>query len=79
MSLCGPFPADYRDMLNNLWLKKLRELELPHDPNYEFTSLLGSPADIKKWQSDGLPIDMFSTENGVLITKGKRWALNIDQ
>ena len=78
MSLCGPFPADYRDDMGEHWLKKVKELELPHDPNYEFTSFLGSPPDIKKWQGYGLPIDQFSTQNGVCITKGKRWALNID-
>jgi dynein heavy chain len=25
-----------------------------------------------------LPTDTFSTENGVFVTKGLRWALNID-
>ena len=27
---------------------------------------------------NGLPSDKFSFENGVLVTKGLRWALNID-
>lgn len=27
---------------------------------------------------NGLPTDKFSTENGVFVTKGLRWALNID-
>ena len=27
---------------------------------------------------DKLPTDDFSTENGVFVTKGLRWALNID-
>jgi len=78
MSLCGPFPADYREDLTLLWLKKVRELDLPHDPQYEFCDFLGSQAAIKRWRMDGLPIDQFSTENGVCITKGERWALNID-
>ena len=78
MSLCGPFPADYREELILLWQKKVRDLELPHDPMYEFCDFLGSQAAIKRWRMDGLPIDQFSTENGVCITKGERWALNID-
>ena len=78
MSLCGPFPADYRSDLTKLWLKKVQELEIPHDSTYEFCDFLGTKATIKKWQQDGLPIDQFSTENGVCITKGDRWALNID-
>lgn len=32
----------------------------------------------RKWQQDGLPTDEFSTENGVFVIKGLRWALNID-
>ena len=27
---------------------------------------------------NGLPTDKFSFENGVFVTKGLRWALNID-
>lgn len=44
MSLCGPFPADYRDEMNKMWMEKVRELELPHDPEYEFCNFLGSKA-----------------------------------
>jgi len=32
----------------------------------------------RTWQLNGLPTDKFSTENGVFVTKGLRWALNID-
>ena len=78
LSLSGPFPADYREELSLSWLRKTRDLDIPHSPAYEFCDFLGNRATIKKWQADGLPIDAFSTENGVCITKGDRWALNID-
>jgi dynein heavy chain len=39
---------------------------------------LADKAIARKWQNDGLPTDDFSTENGVFVTKGLRWALNID-
>lgn len=32
----------------------------------------------RQWQINGLPTDKFSTENGVFVTKGIRWSLNID-
>lgn len=57
MSLCGPFPADYREELNKLWFGKVKDLELPYDDDYEFCEFLGNKATIKKWQGDGLPID----------------------
>ena len=49
MSLCGPFPADYREEMNEIWFKKVKELELPYDEKYEFCNFLGSKPDIKKW------------------------------
>ena len=32
----------------------------------------------REWQEKGLATDKFSTENGVFVTQGLRWALNID-
>jgi len=49
MSLCGPFPADYREEMNSLWLKKIKEIELPFEKSYEFCNFLGNKAAIKKW------------------------------
>lgn len=46
--------------------------------SYNFIDFLASKALARKWQQDGLPTDDFSTENGVFVTAGLRWALNID-
>jgi len=56
----------------------MKECELPYSPDYEFAEFLAGKAVARQWQRDGLPSDNFSTENGVLVTKGQRWALNID-
>ena len=34
--------------------------------------------DVRDWNIQGLPADAFSTENGVLVTRGTRWPLMID-
>lgn len=39
---------------------------------------MAGAAQARQWQVNGLPTDKFSTENGVFVTKGLRWALNID-
>lgn len=78
MSLNGPFPADYRDSLTWEWKKKIRKLSIPHSVTYAFSEFLSTAAQTRTWQVDGLPVDNFSTENGVMITKGNRWVLNID-
>ena len=36
------------------------------------------PTDSLVWSFQGLPDDPFSKDNGVLVTKGKRWPLMID-
>ena len=33
---------------------------------------------MRDWNIQGLPADAFSTENGVLVTRGTRWPLMID-
>lgn len=78
MSYCAPFPSEYRVALCNSWVEKINEEHIPYSSDYEFTEFLAGKAVARQWQRDGLPTDDFSTENGVLVTKGGRWALNID-
>ena len=39
---------------------------------------LANNEDVRDWNIQGLPADAFSTENGVLVTRGTRWPLMID-
>ena len=43
-----------------------------------FADFLVRPVEFLKWSLKGLPDDQFSKENGVLVTKGRRWPLMID-
>ena len=36
------------------------------------------PALVREWTMKGLPNDNFSTENGVIVTCGRRWPLMVD-
>jgi dynein heavy chain len=78
MSYAGPFPSDYRNLLNDLWLEKVTDERVLYTKGFQFSEFLASKAIARKWQQDGLPTDDFSTENGVFVTKGLRWALNVD-
>ena len=51
-----------------------------HDAAVSFTILdtLGEPVSIRQWNIQGLPIDTFSVENGIIVTKTRRWPLMID-
>jgi len=79
LSYGGPFNTEYRaDMLQNMWLPGIRKLEVPATENYSFANFLADPSDVRIWNIQGLPTDGFSTENGVMVTRGNRWALCVD-
>jgi dynein heavy chain len=78
MSYCGPFPSDYRNALNDHWYDKIVDEMISFTKNQGFAEFMASKALARRWQQDGLPTDEFSTENGVFVTRGLRWALNID-
>lgn len=78
MSYCGPFPSEYRDNLVQNWISIVELEKIPFTPNFDFAEFMAGAAVAREWQMQGLPTDMFSFENGVLVTKGLRWALNID-
>merc|ERR1719506_1233615 len=47
-------------------------------PGFSFADFLADPSIVRDWNLDGLPTDSFSTENGVLTTRGRRFPLLID-
>jgi dynein heavy chain len=79
LSYCGPFPSEYRSVLvKDSWLAQVRQLAIPSSPDFDFCNFLSNPEDVRDWNIQGLPQDAFSTENGVLVTRGTRWPLMID-
>ena len=79
MSYAGPFPSEYRDALvAKIWLPQVEALGIPASPAFDFALFLANPSDVRDWNIDGLPADAFSTENGVVVTRGNRWPLLID-
>lgn len=51
---------------------------MENDPKNRMISFLGEPIKIQSWNIAGLPKDDTSTENGIIIDKGRRWPLMID-
>ena len=41
-------------------------------------TVLGEPVKIRDWTIDGLPNDSFSIDNGIMMSKARRWPLLID-
>uniref|UniRef100_A0A803T305 AAA+ ATPase domain-containing protein n=1 Tax=Anolis carolinensis TaxID=28377 RepID=A0A803T305_ANOCA len=73
----GAFTAHYRQLVN-CWIKQCKDLEIPISSEFSLINILGDPFEIRQWNTDGLPRDYVSTENGILVTRGRRWPLMID-
>ncbi|KNC97489.1 uncharacterized protein SPPG_07404 [Spizellomyces punctatus DAOM BR117] len=79
LSYAGPFPSNYRQALvNSVWLAQIKALEIPFTPAFSFDTFIGKPTDIREWTLQGLPSDPFSAENGIIVTRGRRWPIMID-
>ncbi|KAM4706665.1 dynein axonemal heavy chain 6 [Discoglossus pictus] len=74
----GAFTAVYRQLLIDSWIQKCKKLEIPISSNFSLINILGDAYEIRQWNTDGLPRDHVSTENGILVTRGRRWPLMID-
>ncbi len=57
---------------------QIRKLGVPTSPNFNFCDFMVKPTAVREWNIGGLPSDSFSTENGVIVTRGRRWPLMID-
>ncbi|KAI9095538.1 hypothetical protein DFS34DRAFT_182154 [Phlyctochytrium arcticum] len=74
----GAFTSTFRRELVQEWIKKCQEIGIPVSDNFNLVDTLADPAVVRDWNIQGLPADPLSTENGVLVTRGRRWPLMID-
>ena len=77
-SYAGPFDTAYRDNLVQGWIRSIKDNSVPVTDNFLFANFLADPSDVRDWNIQGLPSDNFSTENGVIVTRGRRWPLMVD-
>ncbi len=64
--------------LLNQWIKHCKEFGIPVSDDFSVINILATPFEIRQWNTHGLPRDTVSTENAVLVTRGRRWPLMID-
>lgn len=58
--------------------EKVYDLDIPFTVGFDIIDFLADPTTIREWNIQGLPSDGFSTENGIIVTRGQRWPLVID-
>jgi len=57
---------------------QVKSLNIPASEHFDFALFLADPKNVRDWNIQGLPSDSFSTENGVMVTRGSRWPLMVD-
>lgn len=45
---------------------------MPCSPRFSLPGFLATPPTVRTWTLQGLPSDAFSTENGLIVTRGTR-------
>ena len=79
LSYMGPFLFSYRqEIIKKLWIVEVRKIGIPVSANFDLNEFLVNPTRIRDWNIQGLPSDGFSTENGIIVTRGRRWPLMVD-
>ena len=74
----GAFTSTYRVELVEHWTEHCKKLDIPVTQGMTLESVLADAYEIRQWNTDGLPRDQLSTENAILVTRGRRWPLMID-
>lgn len=74
----GAFTMKFRDSLVKTWVEKCHELGIPVSENVGLFNVLGDAFELRQWNSEGLPRDQVSTDNGIIVTRSRRWPLMID-
>ncbi|XP_043967273.1 dynein axonemal heavy chain 10 [Gambusia affinis] len=79
LSYEGAFSWDFRnEMVYQIWVQDVQERGIPLSQPFKVESLLTDETEISRWGSEGLPPDELSVQNGILTTRGSRFALCID-
>lgn len=64
-------------MLQN-WKEFCKEIAIPLTPGFSLNATLGDAVQIREWNICGLPADMFSIDNAMIVKNSLRWPLMID-
>ncbi|CRK89849.1 CLUMA_CG003435, isoform A [Clunio marinus] len=77
----GAFSIDYRRRLSSEWMEECHKLNIPSSSTFSLIHCLGDPYEMREWNTQGLPRDEISIENGIIVTQSvvnRRWPLMID-
>lgn len=78
LSYFGPFDQEYRAKFDAIFRKDLSDKGLFVPEDFRVEQLLTTDVEVSQWNSQTLPSDTLSVQNGILTLRGKRYPLCID-
>ena len=63
----GAFTSSYRSEQVTDWMDGCVERSITCSPEFELSLVLGNPVEIRAWNIHGLPTDLYSVDNGVIM------------
>lgn len=79
VSYVGPFSKQFRErIITDNFLKFFKDNNIPSSPICEPLLILTNDAEKAEWNTQKLPNDQVSTENGAILTNSDRYSLMID-
>nr|XP_043909238.1 dynein axonemal heavy chain 3-like [Solea senegalensis] len=78
VSYLGAFTVEFRTLCQDKWHTLCQEKKVPCSEDFTLSTTLGNQVAIRAWQIAGLPVDSFSTDNGIIAFNSRRWPLMID-
>ncbi|XP_072767433.1 LOW QUALITY PROTEIN: dynein axonemal heavy chain 10-like [Anoplolepis gracilipes] len=78
LAYSGPFSYEFRNEMYSDWQRSILEKDLPLSKPFKLETQLSDDVEISTWNSEGLPPDELSVQNGILTIKASRFPLCID-
>jgi len=79
ISYCAPFNQEFRrKLVNDYFYNDCIERNIPVTPDINVTEFLTNQKQIAEWNSQKLPKDELSIQNGIMVTEASRWPLIMD-
>ncbi|GAB1860436.1 Dynein heavy chain 10, axonemal [Camponotus japonicus] len=78
LAYSGPFSYEFRNEMYSDWKRSILEKDLPLSMPFKLETQLSDDVEISTWNSEGLPPDELSVQNGILTMKASRFPLCID-
>lgn len=63
----GPFTMDYRSRQIKHWVENILKNDMVCTKDFQLSLVLGQPVEIRAWNLAGLPTDLFSIDNGIIV------------